>query len=59
VCDGKIKVVVNVPEDITKRGYAPDVAYTLLADKLNELGWYPRVGLTDSFKRMLADWQGR
>jgi len=58
VCGGRIKVVVNVPEDIQKRGYAPDVGYTLNADKLKALGWVPKYGLGEMYKRMLADWQG-
>ena len=59
VCGGKIKVVVNVPEDIVVRGYAPDAGYTLNADKLISLDWVPRFGLADMYQRMLADWQGR
>jgi nucleoside-diphosphate-sugar epimerase len=59
VCGGKIKVVVNVPDDIAKRGYAPDVGYTLSADKLKGLGWFPRFGLAEMYRRMLADRQGR
>jgi len=54
---GKIKVVVNVPDDIQKRGYAPDVGYTLNPDKLTALGWSPMYGLADMYQRMLADWQ--
>jgi len=57
VCGGKIKVVVNVPEDIQKRGYAPDVGYTLNVDKLNALGWSPKFRLHDMYRRMLADWR--
>jgi nucleoside-diphosphate-sugar epimerase len=58
VAGGKIKVVVNVPEDIQKRGYAPDVGYILNTDKLNALGWQPKYGLADMYRRMFADWQG-
>lgn len=57
VCGGKIKVVVNIPEDIAKRGYAPDVGCTLNADKLIALGWAPKYGLADMYRRMLADWK--
>jgi nucleoside-diphosphate-sugar epimerase len=55
VCGGKVKVVVDVPEDIQKRGYAPDVRHRLNADKLKALGWEPRYGLVDMYKRMIAD----
>jgi len=57
VSGGKIKVVINVPEDLTKRGYAPNVGFVLNADKLRALGWSPKHGLEDMFKRMLEDWQ--
>ena len=59
VCGGRIKVVVNVPEDIKKRGYAPDVGYTMNVDKLKNLGWSPKYGLVDMYRRMLADWQNK
>ena len=59
ICGGEIKVVVNVPEDIQTRGYAPDAGYTLNADKLKALGWKPEYGLADMYKRMIADWQER
>ena len=53
ICNGKIKVVVTVPEDIKKRGYAPDVGYKLNADKLKALGWRPVYGLEEMCGRML------
>jgi len=53
----KINVVVDIPEDISKRGYAPDVNYTLNIDKIKALGWVPRYGLEDMYKRMLNDWR--
>ena len=57
VCDGKINVVVNVPEDIEKQGYAPDVGYILNVDKLMSLGWAPRFELASMYRRMLTDWK--
>jgi len=59
VCGGIIKVVVNIPNDIERCGYAPDVGYILNADKLMSLGWSPRYGLAEMYRRMLADWQGQ
>jgi nucleoside-diphosphate-sugar epimerase len=59
VCGGKIKVVINVPKDLPMRGYAPEVGYTLNADKLKALGWEPKFGLAEMYQRILADWQGR
>jgi len=57
VFDGKIKAVVNTPEDIDGRGYAPDVGYTLNVDKLMALGWTPKYGLDEMYRRLVADWQ--
>lgn len=57
VCSGKIKVVVNVPSDVQKRGYAPDVGYVLNVDKLKALGWIPWYGLADMYRRMIDDWK--
>ena len=56
VCGGKIKVVVNIPEDIEKRGYAPDADYSLNVDKLKTLGWKPQYGLADIYRRTMDDW---
>jgi len=58
VCGDKIKVIVNFPEDIQTSGYAPDVGYTLNADKLKALGWTPKYGFDEMYRRILADWQG-
>jgi nucleoside-diphosphate-sugar epimerase len=55
--EGKIKVAINVPEDIQKRGYAPDVGYRLNADKLKALGWAPKYGIAEAYRRMIADWR--
>ncbi|WP_312518670.1 NAD(P)-dependent oxidoreductase [Anaerospora sp.] len=55
----RIKTVVEIPSDIEKRGYAPEVGFKLNADKLKALGWYPRYGLAAMYKRMIADWQGK
>jgi len=57
VCGGEIKVLVNIPDDIKKRGYAPDVGHTLVVDKLEELGWKPKVGIAEMYRRMIEDWQ--
>lgn len=57
VGQGRIKTVVEIPSDIEKRGYAPAVGFKLNIDKLKALGWHPRYGLADMYKRMIADWQ--
>ena len=57
VCGGTIKVVVSIPEDIHKRGYAPVVSHSLNTDKLKALGWIPRYGLADMYRRIIVDWK--
>lgn len=58
VCGGRINVRYDVAQDLAKRGYAPEVGYRLNTDKLCALGWQPRYGLADMYKRMLRDWSG-
>jgi nucleoside-diphosphate-sugar epimerase len=59
VCGGDVEVLVKVPEDIGRYGYAPDTGFTLKVDKLSALGWTPKYGLEEMYRRMLLDWQGR
>ena len=59
VCGGRIKAIVNIPENVAKRGYAPDVGYILNIDKVSSLGWTPKHGLAEMYRRMLASWQGQ
>ena len=56
VGDGKVKVIIKIPDDALEYGYAPDNGYTLNVDKLKSLGWQPSYGLADMFRRMVADW---
>jgi len=53
VFDGKISAVVNIPDDIQNRGYAADTTMKLSAEKLKRLGWAPKYGLEDMFRRMI------
>jgi nucleoside-diphosphate-sugar epimerase len=57
ICGGKIKVVVNVPEDAAKLGYAPKVGYRLNVDKLKALGWSPKYELVEMYNRLITDWR--
>lgn len=56
VCGGKVSVIVDVPKEIKKLGYAPDVAMKLSADKIGRLGWSPKYSLVEMFDRMITDW---
>lgn len=57
VCGGAVSVIVQVPPDIAKRGYAPDAAMKLSADNIKKLGWMPRYSLVDMYTRLIAGWQ--
>ena len=55
--DGRSKVVFDIPVDAGIYGYAPDVTMHLCADKLMTLGWQPKYGLYDMYKRMKDSWE--
>ena len=55
--DGKSQVVFDIPKDTMTYGYAPDVTMHLCADKLMSLGWQPRYGLTEMYRRMKDSWE--
>lgn len=50
--NGKTEVVI-AEEDISKFGYAPTLKMNLSARKLKNLGWTARVGLMQSFEKMI------
>lgn len=56
ICNGDIKVRIDVPDDFDKLGYPPDACYVLNSDKLQALGWKPKYGLAQMYMRMMADW---
>ncbi len=52
--DGKSKLVFDIP-DSNVFGYAPQTKMKLSGEKLQTLGWNPRVGMIEAYKRMLPD----
>lgn len=51
---GTIKVILDIPEDALKYGYAPDVKMHLNSQKLQALGWKPEIGLLETYQRMIG-----
>ena len=54
ISKNKIKVIYEIPE-ANIFGYANDTKMKLNSDKLQNLGWYPSVGLEESYIRMIDD----
>lgn len=46
----KIKLVFDLDPNA---GYAPDICLNLNVDKLKSLGWEPKVGLVESYRRLI------
>lgn len=53
IANGKIKVVFDVADDVTKLGYANTLYMKLNVDKLCSLGWKPFVDLYEMYDRMI------
>lgn len=49
---GKSQVVIDIPKE-SNLGYAPETKLWLDISKIKKLGWYPTVGLEESYKRMI------
>lgn len=54
VANGKIKVKIDIP-DKNMYGYAVHTKMKMDSSKLRRLGWKPKVGLQESYKRMIKD----
>lgn len=48
------EVVVDIPENAEKLGYAPDTKLYMSSRKINELGWYAKVDLNEAYVRLCA-----
>ena len=53
VANGAIKVVKDIP-DHANLGYAPDNTMRLCSDKLLKLGWIPKVGMEEGYRRLMG-----
>ena len=50
--EGKIKVVVEIPENIASFGYNPEMVIKLDTGRLTALGWKPGTGLVKMYEKM-------
>lgn len=55
--DNKVQVRVEVPDDLEKYGYNPEMVIKLDSSKLQGLGWRPTTGLREMFQRMIAGFE--
>lgn len=51
--DRTIKVQIDIPADVEKFGYNPEMIIRLDSRKLENLGWKPTVGLEEMFRRLI------
>lgn len=51
IAGGRIGVVYDIP-DGNAFGYAPDAVMRLCSDKLRALGWEPKVGMEEAYRRL-------
>lgn len=47
------KIVIDIPEDYKKLGYAPDTKLWLSNEKLKKLGWNPQVDLISMYRKLI------
>lgn len=59
IANNKIKVVYDIPEDVSINGFAPDTKMKLNSNKLKQLGWNPKYNLLESYKRLISSYKER
>lgn len=59
IANNKIKVIYDIPEDVSINGYASDTKMKLCSDKLRKLGWEPNYDLKESYKRLIYSYKSR
>ncbi|MCR5272437.1 MAG: NAD-dependent epimerase/dehydratase family protein [Lachnospiraceae bacterium] len=50
---GKTGVVIDIPEDVSKLGYAPASVLKLNSEKAMSLGWTPKVDMKEMSRRLM------
>lgn len=59
IANNKIKVVFDIPEDISINGFASDTKMKLSSSKLQKLGWKPTNNLQESYKKLILSYKER
>ena len=53
IANNEIKVVIDIPDNIESYGYAPEENLKLSSKKIESLGWKAKIGLEESYRRMI------
>ncbi|EID83921.1 Nucleoside-diphosphate-sugar epimerase [Treponema sp. JC4] len=51
--EANVKVLFDLADDVSKLGYNPIVKIRLVSQKLQKLGWTPKIGIEEMFKRLI------
>lgn len=52
--NGSTHVCIDIPDDVSKFGYNPEMVIRLDPSKLEKLGWKAEVGIKEMFERLIA-----
>ncbi len=53
VAKGKIDVVFDIPDNDNKYGYANDVKFILNSEKIQSLGWQPKINMVRGYTNLI------
>lgn len=59
IAEDKVKIIIEIPEDLKSYGYAPKKKMKLSAKKMNQLGWKAEIGMVESYIRMMKSMEAR
>ena len=52
--EGSTRVCIDIPDDVSKFGYNPEMIIRLDPSKLEALGWKAEIGIKEMFERLIA-----
>lgn len=53
ISENQVKVVIDIPKDISSYGYAPKKTIKLSSKKIQDLGWKAEIELEEAYRRMI------